>query len=86
MKAKPISRITKTVVHTVGEKVGLDISGPFPLCSGTGHRPIKHKLYWCAIIDHYSKKMMNSFCYKKDHIINFVEEAHKFMLGRKTPI
>ena len=85
-KAKPIPRITKTVVNTVGEKVGLDISGPFPLCSGTNHRPIRHKLYWCAIIDHYSRKMMNSFCYKKEYIINFVEEAHKFMLGRKTPI
>ena len=65
-KAKPIPRITKTIINTVGEKVGLDIPGPFPLCSGTHHRPIKYKLYWCAIINHYSKKMLKSFSYKKD--------------------
>ena len=85
-KAKAIPRMTKTVVMEVGGKVGLDITGPFPLTSGTNHRPINQKLYWFSMIDHYSKKMVNSFHSQKDALVDFVAEAHAFMRGRKTPI
>ena len=55
-KAKSIPKITKSVVTKVGERVGLDVTGPFPLTSGINHRPINQKLYRFGIIDHYSKK------------------------------
>ena len=82
-KAKAIPTATKTVVSTVGERVGLDISGPFPLTSGIKHRPTRFKLYWCAIIDHYSRKMLSSFKYTKSDLIDFVREAYSIYSARK---
>ena len=85
-KAKSIPKITKSVATKVGERVGLDITGPFPMTSGINHRPINQKLYWFGIIDHYSKKMINAFHCRKDALIDFVTEAQVFMTARKTPI
>ena len=85
-KAKSVPKITKSVVTKVGERVGLDVTGHFPLTSGTNHCSINQKLYWLEIIDHYSKKMINSFHSHKDALIKFVSEAHVFMTTRKTPI
>ena len=58
-KAKQIPRSTKGKVTAVGEIMGLDITGPFPITNGTNHRVSNHKLYWCSMIDHYSRKTLN---------------------------
>ena len=44
-KAKDIPKTSKTTITKVGEKVGLDITGPFPLTSGQNHRSINQKLH-----------------------------------------
>ena len=85
-KAKSVPKITKSVVTKVDERVGLDITGPFPLTSGTTHCSINQKIYLFGIIDHYSKKMINSFHPHKDALIDFVSKAQVFMSARKTPI
>ena len=85
-KVKSIPKITTAVATKVGERVGLDISGPFPITSGVNHTPTKQKLYWAALIDHFSKKMISSFLYKKNDLLTFVQQAHTFMKSRRTPI
>ena len=84
--AKPISRTSKLVTTFVGEHMGLDISSPFPLTSGKNHTPIKQKLYWYGLIDFYSGKMLHSFRYNKNKLVNFVEDTYNFMKSHKTPI
>ena len=85
-KAHKIPRSTLTKTTVVGERVGLDISGPFPLTSGKHHRSIKQKMYWYGLIDHFSSKTMNSFRYNKSELVDFVGEAFEFMKTRGTPI
>ena len=84
--AKPIPRTSQLNTSFVGERMGLDISGPFPLTSGKNHTPIKQKLFWYGLIDFYSGKMIHSFRYNKNELVSFVEEAYTFMKSRKTPI
>ena len=85
-KAKQVKRSTLTKTSRVGERVGLDISGPFSLTSGKYHQAIKHKLFWYSIADHYSTKTMNAFKYTKSELVDFVTEAYQFMNTRGTPI
>ena len=85
-KARPIPRMTKTVVSVVGERMGLDTSGPFPLTSGRNHKPVQEKLYWFGLSDHYSRKMLMNFGNKKSQLEFFVRQAYEFMKTRGTPI
>ena len=43
--AKPIPRTSKQTTSSVGEQMGLDISGPFLLRRGKNHQPVKQKLH-----------------------------------------
>ena len=85
-KAKQIPRSTKGKVTAVGEIMGLDITGPFPITNGTNHRVSNHKLYWCSMIDHYSRKILNWFTHRKDDLVNFAEQSCSYMDGRKKTI
>ena len=85
-KAKPIPRVTKTLVVKVGEKMGLDISGPFPRTGGKWNKAIKEKLYCYGLSDHFSKKILMNFGNNKSQIVIFVRQAYDFMNVRGTQI
>ena len=85
-KAKSIPRSTNLLSDQVGSRMGLDISGPFPLTSGKYHRPIQQKLYWYGLVDHNSSKMIHFFEHDKKHLVEFIDQAYSFMKTRKTPI
>ena len=85
-KAKSVPKTSSLKTLVVGERMGLDISGPFPLTSGKNNRPIQQKLYWYALSDYYSGKTLNTFKHSKDELVDFVTEAYNFMKTRHTPI
>ena len=71
-KAKGIPKVTKRKTTYVGERVGLDISGPFHLTTGKHHRFIQQKLFWYGITDHYSSKMISRYNFTKSELVIFV--------------
>ena len=77
-KAKPIPKVTKTIITKVGEKMGLDISGPFPLTGGKWNKATKEKLYWYGLSDHYSKQMLMNFGNSKSQVVIFLRQAYDF--------
>lgn len=85
-KAKAIPKQTHNKESFVGERVGLDISGPFPLTSGRSHIKIRQQLYWYGLTDHYSRKMICSMSHDKNSLVEFVNQAYTLMKNRKTPI
>ena len=85
-KARAIPKVTKNPSTHVGERVGLDISGPFPLTSGVFSRSIQHKLFWYGMTDHYSSKMISAFGHTKKDLVDFVDQTYEFMKTRGTPI
>ena len=86
IKAKSIPKITSIKTLKVGERVGLDITEPFPITGEKHNVALKQKLYWYSMIDYYSGKTINAFCYTKTKIIDFVKESYAYMNTRKTPI
>ena len=85
-KAKPIPKITSIKTLKVGERAGLDITGPFPITGRKHNVALKRKLYWYSMIDYYSGKTINAFRYTKTKIIDFVKDSYVYMNTRKTPI
>ena len=70
-KAAPIPKSTdsdKKEAKDIGERLSVDITGPFPLTATRWHKPIRNKLYWYGISDQYSGKMLTAFQYSKEII------------------
>ena len=85
-KAKSVPKTSSIKTTAVGERMGLDISGPFPLTSGRYNRPVQQKLYWYTMLDYYSGKTLNAFKHTKDELVDFVNEAYSFMKAHNTSI
>ena len=79
--SNPDSKATK-----VGERLYMDISGPFPLTSGRKHQPLKNKLYWYGIVDEFSGKMISSFHFKKNNLVTMFKEVVNYFKGRNCPV
>ena len=55
----------------VGERVFVDITGPFPLTHTKWHKHTNNKLFWYGISDQYSGKMISAYKYTKNRIGDF---------------
>ena len=84
--SKRIIRSTKDKTTIVGERMGLDFSGPFPLTSVISHKSIEQNLYWYELSDFYSTKMISTFRRTKSELVEFVDEAYNIMKNHGTPI
>ena len=66
-KAAPIPKSTDSdkKANNIGERLFVDITGPFLLTATKWHKAIHNKLYWYGISDQYSGKMLTIFQYSK---------------------
>jgi hypothetical protein len=78
VKMTSVKYSTDAVSTFVGERMYLDISGPFPI-RRTLDDPYKTKvrgnLYWIGLSDQYSSKMLMSFRITKDGLYSMLEEC-----------
>ena len=86
VKRTPVKHTTDATSTYVGERMYLDISGPFPIRK-TLDDPYKTEtrgnLYWMGLSDQYSSKMLMSFGITKDGLFAMLEECivHMDVLG-----
>ena len=85
-KVQSIPKRTLVITNKVRQRMGLDITGPFPLTYGKRHKAIKKKIFWYGLADHYFSKMINIFRHSKSDLVDFINEACGFMKSRGTPI
>ena len=62
-KAKPISKTStsENKAKDIGDRVFVDITGPFPLTHTKWHKHTNNKLFWYGISDQFSGKMISAF-------------------------
>jgi hypothetical protein len=86
VKRTPVKHSTDAISTYVGERMYLDISGPFNIRK-TLDDPYKTEergnLYWMGLSDQYSSKMLMSFGTTKDGLYSMLEECivHMDVLG-----
>ena len=86
VKRTPVKHSTDAVSNHVGERMYLDISGPFHIRK-TLDDPYKTEergnLYWMGLSDQFSSKMLMSFGTTKDGLHSMLEECivHMDVLG-----
>ena len=88
VKAKPIpttSDINKKATD-IGERLFVDITGPFPLTATKWHRTTRNKLFWYGISDQFSGKMISSFNYNKNELVDMIDETFKYFEGRTKKV
>ena len=88
VKAKPIpttSDINKKATD-IGERLFVDITGPFPLTATKWHRTTRNKLFWYGISDQFSSKMISSFNYNMNESVDMIDETFKYFEGRTKKV
>ena len=70
----------------IGERLFVDITGPFPLTATRWHKAIRNKLYWYGISDQYSGKMLTAFQFSKDNLVKLVDETFKYFKGQDKKV
>ena len=87
-KATPIPHVTdpKKKATDIGERLFVDITGPFPLTATKWHKSISNKLFWYGISDQYSGKMLTSFQYTKSDLVKLVDETFTYFKGRNKKV
>ena len=88
VKAKPISTTSdpSKKATDVGERLFVDITGPFPLTATKWHKATRNKLFWYGISDQFSGKMISAFNYNKQELVELVDETFKYFKGRAKPV
>ena len=87
-KASPIAKSSPDEKKSkeVGERLYVDITGPFPLTGGKWHKSIRNKMFWYGMIDEFSGKMISSFQYEKSKLVDMVAETFDFFNGREQKV
>lgn len=86
VKTTSVKHKTDAVSTFVGERMYLDISGPFPIRKTVEdvYKTVERgNLYWIGMSDHFSTKMLMSFDKAKDGLYAMVEDTiiHMDLLG-----
>jgi hypothetical protein len=79
-KASPIAKSSpdEKKAKEVGERLYVDITGPFPLTGGKWHKSIRNKMFWYGMSDEFSGKMISSFQYEKSKLVDMVAETFDY--------
>ena len=88
VKAKPISTVSdiNKKATDVGERLFVDITGPFPLTATKWHKATRNKLFWYGVSDQFSGKMVSSFNYNKSELVDMIDETFKYFQGRSKKV
>ena len=70
----------------VGERLFVDITGPFPLTATHWHKATRNKLFWYGVSDQFSGKMITSFQYSKKELVVLIDETFKYFKGREKDV
>jgi len=83
-KASPIAKSSSAEKKSkeIGERLYVDITGPFPLTGGKWHTSIRYKMFWYGMSDEFSGKMISSFQYEKSTLVDMVAETFDYFKGR----
>ena len=83
-KASPIAKSSpdEKKAKEVGERLYVDITGPFPLTGGKWHKSIRNKMFWYGMSDEFSGKMISSYQYEKSKLVDMVAETFEYFSGR----
>ena len=86
VKTTNVKHKTEAVSTYVGERMYLDISGPFPIrktIDDVYQTESRSNMYWMGMSDQYSTKMLMSFDKSKDGLYSMVEDCiiHMDLLG-----